>query len=59
MPSRTKTCAEFGVRFDVVTSESELYGTGLIERALADLAARDLTFDGRRGALAPRLRGAR
>ena len=36
---------QFGVQFDVVSSESELYRDGLIERALADLAARDLTFE--------------
>ena len=36
---------QFGVRFDVVAFESEVYRTGLIERALADLAARDLTFE--------------
>jgi len=36
---------QFGVRFDVVASESELYRDGLIERALADLAARALTFE--------------
>jgi arginyl-tRNA synthetase len=36
---------QFGVRFDVVASESELYRNGLIERALVDLAARDLTFE--------------
>jgi arginyl-tRNA synthetase len=36
---------EFGVQFDVVSAESELYRDGSIERALADLAARDLTFE--------------
>jgi arginyl-tRNA synthetase len=41
---------EFGVRFDVVSSESDLYRDGSIERALADLAARDLSFE-RDGAL--------
>jgi arginyl-tRNA synthetase len=35
----------FGVRFDVVCFESELYRDGLIERALADLAARGHTFE--------------
>ena len=36
---------EFGVRFDVVFSESTLYREGLIERTLADLAARGHTFE--------------
>jgi arginyl-tRNA synthetase len=36
---------EFGVRFDIVSSESDLYQDGSIDRALADLAARDLTFE--------------
>ena len=36
---------QFGVRFDVVSSESELYRGGLIDRALADLAARGHTFE--------------
>ena len=35
----------FGVRFDVISSESAMYRDGLIERALADLAARKLTFE--------------
>jgi len=35
----------FGVRFDVVCFESAMYRDGLIERALADLAARNLTFE--------------
>jgi len=36
---------QFGVRFDVVSFESELYRDGLIERTLADLAARGHTFE--------------
>lgn len=36
---------EFGVQFDVVSAESELYRDRSIERTLADLAARDLTFE--------------
>jgi len=36
---------EFGVRFDVVFSESELYAQGLIEKTLRDLAARGHTFE--------------
>ncbi len=37
---------EFGVKFDVVFFESELYqGGGLIERTLTDLAARGHTFE--------------
>ena len=37
--------SEFGVKFDVVFSESELYRQQLIERTLADLAARGHTFE--------------
>jgi len=36
---------EFGVRFDVTFFESELYRSGAIERTLADLGARGLTFE--------------
>ena len=36
---------EFGVKFDVVFAESELYRERLIERALADLAAQGHTFE--------------
>jgi arginyl-tRNA synthetase len=36
---------QFGVQFDIFCSESELYRDGLIERALADLAARGCTFE--------------
>jgi arginyl-tRNA synthetase len=36
---------QFGVQFDVVCSESTLYRDGLIERALADLAARGHSFE--------------
>jgi arginyl-tRNA synthetase len=41
---------EFGVRFDVVFFESALYREGLIERTLAELAARGCTYE-RDGAL--------
>ncbi len=41
---------EFGVRFDVVFFESTLYGEGLIEQTLKDLAARGFTYE-RDGAL--------
>ncbi|PYP33057.1 MAG: arginine--tRNA ligase, partial [Gemmatimonadetes bacterium] len=36
---------EFGVKFDVVFAESELYRERLIERTLADLTARGHTFE--------------
>jgi arginyl-tRNA synthetase len=36
--------AEFGVRFDVVTSESDIYARKLIDATLADLAAQGKTF---------------
>jgi len=36
---------EFGVKFDVVSSESELFTARLIETTLADLAARGHTFE--------------
>jgi arginyl-tRNA synthetase len=36
---------EFGVRFDVVFSESDLYRRGLIDRTLADLAKGGHTFE--------------
>lgn len=38
------TLATFGVRFDVVTSEQEVYASGRVDRALARLAAADLTY---------------
>jgi len=41
---------DFGVRFDVVSFESELYREGLIEQTLADLARRGHTYE-RDGAL--------
>jgi len=41
---------EFGVRFDVVHFESELYGRKLIEQTLADLAKRGYTYE-KEGAL--------
>jgi arginyl-tRNA synthetase len=41
---------EFGVTFDVIFFESELYREQLIERALADLAQRGYTYE-REGAL--------
>jgi len=41
---------EFGVRFDVVFSESQLYGEGAIDQALAELARHGVTFE-RDGAL--------
>ena len=37
--------SEFGVKFDVVFSESELYRQHVIERTLADLAVRGHTFE--------------
>jgi arginyl-tRNA synthetase len=36
---------EFGVKFDVVFSESDLYAQGLIEKTLQDLATRGHTFE--------------
>jgi arginyl-tRNA synthetase len=36
--------AEFGVRFDVVSSESSIYDRGLIDATLAELAQKDHTF---------------
>lgn len=42
--------AEFGVRFDVVYHERQLYREGLLEDTLADLAGRNLTYE-RDGAL--------
>lgn len=42
--------ADFGVHFDVVYRESELYTRGLLEETLAALAARGLTYE-RDGAL--------
>jgi arginyl-tRNA synthetase len=36
---------EFGVRFDAITNESELYASGLIDRTLADLATAGHTFE--------------
>jgi len=41
---------EFGVRFDVVFSESQLYREGAIDQALAELARHGVTFE-RDGAL--------
>jgi arginyl-tRNA synthetase len=37
--------AEFGVRFDVMSSEQALYDSGRVERALRLLADRNLTFE--------------
>ena len=37
--------ADFGVRFDVMTSEQAVYDAGRVERALALLAERGLTFE--------------
>ena len=37
--------AEFGVRFDVMSSEQALYDSGRVERALRLLAERGLTFE--------------
>jgi arginyl-tRNA synthetase len=37
--------AEFGVRFDVMSSEEALYESGRVERALGLLRARGLTFE--------------
>ena len=37
--------ADFGVRFDVMTSEQAVYDAGRVERALALLAERALTYD--------------
>jgi arginyl-tRNA synthetase len=39
------TLAALGVRFDVYTNEKTFYETGALERALADLRARDLVYD--------------
>ncbi len=36
--------AEFGVRFDAVSSESSIYDRGLIDATLAELAQKDHTF---------------
>jgi arginyl-tRNA synthetase len=35
----------FGVRFDTLSRETDVYATGLVEAALEDLAGRDMTFD--------------
>jgi arginyl-tRNA synthetase len=37
--------AEFGVRFDVVSSEQAIYDAGLVERAIALLGERGLTYE--------------
>ncbi|HUF35274.1 MAG TPA: arginine--tRNA ligase [Gemmatimonadales bacterium] len=37
--------ADFGVRFDVMTSEQAVYDSGRVERALSFLAERGLTFE--------------
>jgi arginyl-tRNA synthetase len=37
--------ADFGVRFDVMSSEQAIYDSGRVERALALLASRGLTFE--------------
>ena len=37
--------AEFGVRFDVMSSEQAIYDSGRVERALEQLRARGLTFE--------------
>ena len=37
--------AEFGVKFDVVYRESELYGSGLVVDALTELVRRSLTYE--------------
>jgi arginyl-tRNA synthetase len=37
--------AEFGVRFDVLSSEQAIYDSGQVDRALALLAERGLTFE--------------
>jgi arginyl-tRNA synthetase len=40
-----QTLADFGVRFDVMSSEQAIYDSGQVERALALLASRGLTFE--------------
>jgi arginyl-tRNA synthetase len=40
-----QTLADFGVRFDVMSSEQAIYDSGRVERALALLASRGLTFE--------------
>ncbi len=37
--------ADFGVRFDVMTSERAIYDAGRVERAIAHLAERGLTYE--------------
>ncbi|HEX2217953.1 MAG TPA: arginine--tRNA ligase [Gemmatimonadales bacterium] len=37
--------ADFGVRFDVMTSERAIYDTGRVDRAIAQLAERGLTYE--------------
>ncbi len=39
------TCARFGVRFDRWQSEKELHRSGAVERGVAELGARGLTFE--------------
>ncbi len=40
-----QTLADFGVRFDVMSSEQAIYDSGRVEQALALLASRGLTFE--------------
>ncbi len=40
-----QTLADFGVRFDVMTSEQQVYDSGLVRAALDRLAAANLTYE--------------
>jgi arginyl-tRNA synthetase len=42
---QNRDLAEFGVRFDVLTSEQAIYDAGKVERTLALLAERGLTYE--------------
>jgi arginyl-tRNA synthetase len=42
---QNRDLAEFGVRFDVLSSEQTIYETGKVEQALALLAGRGLTYE--------------
>ncbi len=40
-----KDLADFGIRFDVTSSETEVYNTGKIDEALADFEREDLSYE--------------
>jgi len=45
LAEQERDLASFGVRFDVLSRETEVYAAGLVEATLVDLAARGMTFD--------------